>query len=245
MKTRSRRIPIIVDHFNAYINNTERYLRLTPIPPPTAAPAAAPALANYVRLGMLDTEMASWTNFKNQWNALYAPYSDKQESRTTAIKNKLRDVQVAFQVFAQPLLTMMSGMRTVNDDDAAALHIVIHRAKPVHPVSPIIDVPIMGLKPIGGGEVKITVRRATDATRASKIVTAEIELRYAHIFIDEVVPKKIDDLFHDFISTKAIFVLHIGVHDSQKTLYAACRWVDLSNPSRNGPWTVIQKTPVL
>jgi hypothetical protein len=247
---KSGRIPVVIDTFNAYIINTERYLRAVPAPPPTTsavapAPAVAPVVPNYIRLGMLDTEMNSWTSFKNQWIALYNLYSDKEESRTTAIKNKLRDVQTAFKIFAQPILTMITGFRTVTDDDAAVLHIVIHRKKPVHPVAPIEDVPVFGMFPLGGGEVKFSVRSVNDTKRASKILGADIEVRYSAIFVDEPTPKKVDDLIHDYISTKAIFILNIGIYDSQKTIYAVCRWVDVSNPSRNGPWTVIQKTPVL
>jgi hypothetical protein len=251
MKKRTgRRIPKAVAEFNAYIINTERYLRAIPVPPPpttSAVPAgaAAPVQPNYIRLGMLDTEMNAWTGFKNQWNSLYILYSDKEESRTTAVKNKLRGVQNSFASFAQTLLVMMAGIRTVTDDDAAVLNIVIHRAHPSHRVTPITDVPLFGMFPIGGGEVKFVVRSANDTKRASKILGADVEIRYAAIFIDEVPPKKVDDLFHSYISSKAIFLLNIGVYDSQKTLYVALRWVDVKNPSRNGPWTVIQKTPVL
>jgi hypothetical protein len=211
-----------------------------PAPPPTTsavapAPAVAPVVPNYIRLGMIDTEMNSWTGFKNQWNALYILYSDKEESRTTAIKNKLRDVQKAFKFFAQPLLTMMTGIRTVTDDDAAVLHIVIHRAPPVHPVTPIDQIPAFSATPMGGSEIKFSVRPTHDTKRASRLPEATaVELRYE---VGDVAPVSAVVCTNMFQSTKSIFILALPDASKGKMLHVSARWIVANDPARNGPWS--------
>ncbi len=245
-KNKSGRIPVVIDTFNAYINNTERYLRmLSPVPvPPTVPPTtgAIPAVAvvptplfNWQRLTMLITEMDAWTNFKNQWNALYIPYSDKEESRTTAITNKLRAVQDNFGIFARPILTMIAGVRTVTDDDAAVLNIVIHRAEPVHPITPIDQIPTFSATPIGGAEVKFSFRPTHDSTRASKLPEATgIEIRYE---VGDVCPPEPTVCTQMFISTKSIFILSLPGTAKGKTLHVSARWIISNDPARNGPWS--------
>jgi hypothetical protein len=240
MNNKSGRIPVVIDVFNAYINNTERYLRLVPLPPVpptttvTLTAAPVPAVANWVRLGMILTEMDGWTSFKNQWNALYILYSDKEESRTTAIKNKLRDVQTAFGTFARPLLNMISGIRTVTDDDAAVLHIVIHRAEPVHPITPIDEIPTFSATPLGGAEIKFSFRPTHDSTRASRLPDATgIEIRYE---VGEDCPPEPNDCEHMFQSTKSIFILSLP-GSKGKMLHVSARWIVANDPARNGPWS--------
>jgi hypothetical protein len=105
---------------------------------------------------MIASEMDSWTNYKNQWNALYQKYSDKEASRTTVITNKLRGVQDSFKTFAQRLLNMMAGIRTATDDDAAVLNFVINRAQPSSSSTPIDEIPTFSASPLGGEVIKFS-----------------------------------------------------------------------------------------
>lgn len=235
MKNKSGRIPIVADMFNTYINNTESYLRLTGSVPTPSTSGGQPVvnasqITNWQRLGMIQTEMDAWTGFKNQWNALFVKYSDKEESRTTAITNKLHLVQSNFRLFAQPILTMIAGVRTVNDDDAAVFNIVIHRADPTHPVTPIDQMPTFSATPLGGAEIKFSFRPTHDSTRASKLTGATgLELRYS--FTDA------PDGISLVSSTKSIFILNLPENSKGKTLHVSARWIVATDPRRNGPWS--------
>ena len=244
MKNNSGRIPLVIDTFNAYINNTEAYLRLTAAPPAgvTSAPAAAdismaavPLLPNWQRLGMLDTEMASWTNFKNQWNLLYAKYSDKEESRTIAIKTKLRGVQKSFRAFAQPLLNMMSGIRTATADDAAVLNFVLVRKNPTHPTTSLTEVVVPFLTNLGGSQIKVKCRGPEDTKHYSKPKGATgVEMFYV---FGETPPKDRSECKVSFYSSKSIWKMSFDPGMETRNLYAYFRWVVATDPSRNGPWS--------
>ena len=244
-------VPRDISGFNAYVNDSTNYLLGVSVPPTaatggalTAADAASIAVVpapNYLRLGMSDTEMNQWRSYRDQWNALYPKYTLKDELRTTAIKNKLRTVLRNFVVFSTPRLRRMSGSENATEDDAAALRFVIVRKKPKHHGTQITDVPMLSLSPLGGGDVKFRVRPTTDTKRASKIAGADIEIRYQTTLLEEPAPLQIDELTKDLISSKATFIVHLGTQSQSKILYAACRWVVINDPSRNGPWSGIDK----
>jgi hypothetical protein len=241
MKTTSGRIPKAVDTLNSYINNTTNYLLadspVVPLPPTVGATVAAvpTPFKNWQRLTMIQTEMDAWVNYKNQWNLLFSKYSDKEESRTTAITTKLHGVETNFRRFAQPILTMIAGVRTVTDDDAAVLNIVIHRAEPVHPITPIDQIPTFSATPIGGAEVKFSVRPTHDSTRASKLPDATaVEIRYE---VGDVCPPEPTVCTQMYISTKSIFILSLPGTAKGKTMHVSARWIIANDPARNGPWS--------
>jgi hypothetical protein len=243
MNNKNGRIPKSPAEFNAYINNTESYLRINPgvapLPPDVDPPEAEaiPPLGqpNWARLGMIQSEMDMWTNFKSQWNILYPSYSDKEESRTTVIKENLFEVESEFMVFARPILNMISGMRTVTNADAAVLHIVINRASPTHPVTPILEIPTFSATPLGGAEIQFSFRPTHDSTRASKLPGATgIELSYE---VGDGTTTTVTDNHQLFSSTKSIFVLKLPQNSKGKTLFVSARWIVANSPERNGPWS--------
>jgi len=48
-----------------------------------------------------------------------------------------------------------------------------------------------------------------------------------------------------FISTKATFLMVLGLQHSGKRFYAFFRWVNLSNPANSGEWGLLYQTLVL
>jgi hypothetical protein len=253
------RIPRTSSGFNAYINNTKNYLLLDttvqpgmyipqpfpPILPTGAAPLVAviPSLKNWQRLWLLPSEMDKWTSFCLQYNTLYAKYSDKKESRTTAVRDNLLKVIDDFSAFATPILNRIEGDVYVTIDDLSVFHIKSGFMRDQHPTRhrvPIVDVPVFGMTPLGGGDMRFTIRSTHDASRASKLPGTEIEVRYQLLFIDEPTPKHIDDMTKQYLSSKALFVFHCGADKTGKNMWAAVRYIVVNDPSRNGPWSTIQ-----
>ena len=238
-----------ISGFNAYVNGSTAYLLGASVPPSSVAEGSgAPALAvvpNYVRLGLTDVEMNQWRDYRDQWNTLHLPYSMKDESRTLAITRKQRNVQKLFIGFATPLLRRMSGSANATIDDASALGFKLTRKKPTHKQTPIQDVPVLAMKAIGGGDVKVFVRTVKDSKRTSKLAGAQIEFRYALLPLDEPRHLQISDLTNQVLSSRSIFFLHTGADSMTKVLFAAVRWIDITNPTLNGQWSTIQMVPVV
>lgn len=226
MKNKSGRIPTTISLFNDYINNTEVYLRTN---------------LNSERLGMIPSEMDAWTNFKNEWNALYQKYSDKEASRTTVITNKLHDVQGNFRTFAQRLLNMMAGIRSATEDDAAVLNFVLTRAEPSRSNTPIDGIPTFSASPIGGGVVKFSVRPAKDSARASILEEASgIEIRYE---IGEASGTTSNN-YTFFTSTRSIFNLTLPENSRGKTMSVSARWIVANDQGLSGPWSNVLRVVI-
>jgi hypothetical protein len=220
-----------------------------PFPPITLPTAGAltvaptPFLKNWQRLWLLPSEMDRWTSFCLQYNTLYAKYSDKAESRTTAVRDNMFKTMDDFTTFAKPILTRIEGDVYVTLDDLSVFHIksgFLRDRVPTRHRVPIIDMPEFSMVPLGGGEARFHVRSNTDSKRASKIPGTQIEVRYMILAPDAVSPPHVDDLNRQLISSKAVFVFRGGDANTGKILYAAVRWIVVSDPSRNGPWTTIQ-----
>jgi hypothetical protein len=255
MKNTSGRIPKSVDSFNSYINNTENYLRANLTPTEAGKPTDENSTTsrlpdewsktreettplytfNWQRLGMIASEMELWTNYKNQWNALYQKYSDKEASRTIVITNKLRGVQDDFKLFAQRLLNMMTGIRTVTDDDAAVLNFALYRSQPSRSSKPIEEIPTFSASPLGGEVIKFVCRPTSDSRRSSKQEEASgIEIRYE---IGDGTFSTGADKYTFFASTKSIFSLTLPKIAKGKTMFVSARWIVASDHDRNGPWS--------
>lgn len=220
------RVPRLIAPLNSYINNTTGYLT---------------SGSNWLRLGLLATELQTWQDLRAEWNALYPLYSDKGESRTIVITAKLHEVQERFTEFASRLLQRMSNMPEVNEDDAAVFNFVLRRKGPTRHSTPINEIPLFGTKPIGGGTVKFYVYPAKTDSRARKLPGTEIELRYHIQPTEEKIPNP-DSLTQHHISSKAIFLLP-GC-SAGKMLYVSLRWISIKHPERNGPWSGVKGVAV-
>ena len=244
------RISPIIAVFNSFINDTTNYLLAAPAPPPSAADgsgsggggAVIAVQPNYVRLGITDSEMNQWSNYRSQWNALYPKYTQKKETRTTAITDQLRSVQKNFRKFAQPLIGRIQFSVNVTIDDLREFNIksaATHDANPTHSRTMADEAPYFTMKALGGGDMRIRVRTTEHGKHASMLPDFMLEFRYAFLPQDEPRHLQIADLNLQQISTKAIFTLHCGTDKQGKLIFAACRWVNLVDPSRNSPWSGI------
>jgi len=197
-------------------------------------------LGNWERLGLLPQELEAWKKFRTQWNKLYQVYSNRKESRTIAITAKIHGLQKRFTVFSSRLLIRMRGMPYVTLDDAAVFHFIINRKDPTHSITLIKEIPEFGVTPLGGGVVRISVYPIHTDSRARKLPGAEIEMHY-HVGASVTKPFNQDDLTQHHISTRAIFIFDFKNYRGGNTIYVSLRWIVISNPERNGPWSAIYK----
>jgi hypothetical protein len=218
------RVPRIISQFMAYLINTSRYLMRS----------GGICKTNYERLGLSEEVARQWLSFREQGKELYAQYSAKREARTPVVTEKMNLLIKTFSEFSSGPLKVIEGSPAATSDDFAMFNIKA-RGSPTRDNTPIRDIPVMGMKALGGGEIELKFRSSTDSKRSSILKTATAVRYYVAITDkDGAPPVTVDGLvFHD--STKAMFILSRGQAARGKFLWVAAQWVNIRQPERNGP----------
>ena len=223
------RIPRGIDGFNLYIITTCAFLM-----------AGMPVNAD--RLGILPDEATKWQAFLAEWTPLYAKYSDKKNSRTTAVKDQLVDIidrcvmldqtcHILDRIAASPNVTIVD-METFNIKKG-----VLQKGTRSTSTTPISESVNAALQMLGGGSFAVKCHNST--SRAS-IVEGGDSVQYAYL-IGTTPPEsvKAPGLTKD-LSTKAAFTLPLGPENVGKYLYIYFRWNNTKHPELAGPWCTLQ-----
>jgi hypothetical protein len=212
------RVPRKNDLFDQYIRNTTSYLLSGTSP------------VNWQRLGLSQSEMDKWEDYKNKWVDIFPKYTNKGV-RTSAITQTKNELKKTFIDYVRPLLTRISSSPNINETDRATLHL----RKPDRTLTKrgmIHDVPVAALESHPGGRIKVRCQMEHDSNRASMHKLADaIEMK---IKIGDPAPGSPDDCPMNWFSTTAIFNYQVGQVNAGKRIYVFCRYVNLTNPAHNG-----------
>lgn len=228
-----RRIPDSKSEFNDYQRDSTSHLE-----------AGTPARG--ITLGLTTGELDDWKDYRDEWVLLYPTYTDTSK-RTKTITQNVNDHMTNFRTFAEPLLNRISVSTALNNEDRTILNLPERDKTPTRK-GKIEDTPLVGIKGIGGGQVKFRIRGNEDSTRASMHPMADfIEIKYsiAKEEPEETPPTEpgsdlptVDTAKHYAISKKALFVIETGTGNTGKFIVAFVRWANASNPSLCGPWSL-------
>ena len=109
------------------------------------------------------------------------------------------------------------------------------RKKPVLIPGQITATTIIGLTPIGGGNVEVMIRTNIDNKRASKLNrAADIELAYSVLAAGDVAPVTSDQCSVTKIVTTARYLLKLGENAGGKKLVLFARWVYTKHEEQSG-----------
>jgi hypothetical protein len=223
------RIPVIINRFNAYINNMVEYLFKT---------NPGMAIANWQRLTLTAAEATELSNRRVSWrDALYPKYINPAES-TSIIKKDVRGFIAAFRTLANPLLEKMASCGVATNLDAAELNFVVTRDKPSKPTTPIADECITALIPKTGGKMRASSRSSHDSKRASLAAGAK-GVQYAYKIGGSAPTNPDDGTVKDFLSGST-HTLSFGVENVGKKIYIYTRWFNPSYPQFAGAWSDLQ-----
>lgn len=228
------RIPRGIDEFNPYLINTSAFML-----------AGTPT--NAVRLGVTTSESDQWIGFITAWSPLYAKYSDKKNGRTTAVKDQLLDIidqcvkldqtcHILDRIASSPNVTIVD-METFNIRKG-----VLQKTTRSVSTTPISEMPIVAVQPLGGGSVAIKCH--SNASRASILDGADsVQFVYA---VGNTPPASADvQGLSKELSTKASFTLALGAGSSAKYLYIYFRWYNTKHPELASPWSTLITTLIL
>ena len=233
--TVATRMPRAIDVFNSYLMNTNAYLKMgTP--------------SNAERLGLLPTEVDRWSYLLVQWTPLYSKYSDKKNSRTTAVKDQLleligiatdfdQSVHFLDRIAASPNVTIVD-METFNIKKG-----VLQKTTRTVPVTPITEAVVASIQPLGGGTVVLKCYTVT-GQRASIYSGADSVQFLYQVGDTPPVSAEVPGLNKE-LSTKAIITLSLGAGSSGKNLYIYFRWYNTKHPELSGPWSALQTSLIL
>jgi hypothetical protein len=103
--------------------------------------------------------------------------------------------------------------------------------------SAIVGTPMVLAQTMNGGWIKMTVRETTDSNRPSMHPLADaIEVVYC---IGGTPPASPKDCINTFISTKAKFIIELGIEYAGKKIYGFVRWKNIRNNNKSGQWSTL------
>jgi len=224
------RIPRTIDKANIYFVNTTAYLQ------------EGTPQRNGIRLGLLETEMAAWVDFYAEWAPLYLKYTDKENTRTTTIKDNLLRILYEFINFDRRnhVLDRIAASPNATIYDLGKFNIRKGVAfKEIHTVvtTPISEKITVALQPIGGGFIKIKCFSISGKRPA--IYEGADCVQFAYL-VGDVPPESViaEGLMRD-LSPRASFTLALGAENTKKSLYIYFRWLNTRHPELAGPWSVL------
>jgi len=229
------RIPRTINEFNNYLTNTAAYMQQATPP-------------NATRLGLSDAEIARWEAYRDEWSPLYLLYSDKKNSRTTAVRDQLvaliesvveydRTNHIVDRIASSPtaLLTDYETFRIKSG--------ILKKSSRTVPSAPITEQVSVTLLPVGGGMV--TVKCYTTSGRRAAIYEGANCVQYRYCVGSEPPASAEADSLKTDISTRSILTLDLGATASEKRLYIYLRWYNTHYPRLAGPWCALQSTLIL
>jgi len=197
-------------------------------------------VANKVVWGIPDPAVNILTGHRSVFEPLYTTAQNKtirNRSDVLAHRSERKSYEKQIRIFVKSYL-MFNPL--VTDEKRMEMGLTIRDTEPSpHPA--ITDVPIVGLKGLGGGDIEVRCRTTTDQTRTSMHPDANVvDYRYIMVESGGVPPSDPEDCPRADSQPKAKFVLRAGAKNSGKRFYGFFRWLNNRRPRQEGPWSNVQ-----
>ena len=187
-------------------------------------------------LGIPIAFVTAVTSAYADWQVKYPAHQTAQNAARTAAENK-DESRDAGKDAIRALAGMLQNHPDMTDGQRATLKLTVPDTEPT-PRPAISTIPIVGFKTLRGGDIEVAVRVEEDQTRPSMHPAADaVEVRYAMMPVGELPPEKPAQCPGTHSSKKAQFKISAGIENAGKRLYGFFRWVNISNPQNNGPWS--------
>ena len=173
--------------------------------------------------------------------AEYEPLYHKSQDKNTRTKTDVVAHRRSRKVYENELRTFHNEWIAGNTSISVEEKLILGgREKDIEPTprGKISSVPIIGLKPVGGGSIEVRARVTTDQTRFSMHKLADaIECKFVFVPAGEMPPEDPDACAKTVVSKKARFIIPCGVKNAGQSFFGFFRWVNQSIPANSGDWT--------
>jgi len=194
-------------------------------------------VANKVAWGIPDPAIAPLLVLQTEFMGLYNIIKDR-EKRTAAQVADFNDCKKryakAWRLFHKawvafnPAISKQDMVDLVGKEYDSSLS----------PHPPIDDIPIVGARAQGGGDLEFRVRVTEDKTMASMHPAANlIEFRFTILEPGDIPPTDENDYPKKEVSSRAKFTLALGLKNTGKKFFGIFRWVNTHKPRTVGHWT--------
>jgi len=176
--------------------------------------------------------------------AAYEPLYTAAQNKTTRTKGDVLAHRQMRKIYEKEIRTLarayLFNNPLVSDTDRVNLGLTVRDLEP-SPGRPISDVPVVILRPLGGGDIEVRVKPTKDQSRPSIHPDANVvEYRYVIVESGDVPPDDPEDCPKGDVQTKAKFVIKAGAKNTAKRFYGFFRWLNNRRPRQEGPWSNAQ-----
>jgi len=199
---------------------------------------------NWERLGLVEDQALMWLNFSQDWLERYN-LSINTNTKTKTIVEEKNQLRKDFTAFAEPVLNHISSSLNIVAADRNTLNLPARDRSPsARPAITEEVVTILQTEP--GCNIRFTHRTIGDGSRSSILpISNGVEIRWIILPLGTPAPETPEDCTHSFIATKSIHNMAFGIENTNKRFHAFFRWVNTSDPSKNGPWSEPMTTNVV
>jgi len=192
---------------------------------------------NKVAWGIEDAALTVVTDEK----AIYEPLYAKIVNKSTRSKGDVLAHREEKEKYAKIIMTFINAQIRYNDkmtDKNRSDVGVPPRDTSLSPHPPIDDIPLVGARAQGGGDLEFRVRVTEDKTMASMHPAANlIEFRFTILEPGDIPPTDENDYPKKEVSSRAKFTLALGLKNTGKKFFGIFRWVNTHKPRTVGHWT--------
>lgn len=197
--------------------------------------------------GIPDAALDVLINHRTKYEPLYKKVKNTGTRTSVDVMAHRRERKVYEKDIRKFVNAHIRFNNRMTNADRITIGVLPRDTKPT-PKPRISGIPAVGMKPIGGGWIKVTCWRETDEDRPSMHNYADvIECRYTLVPIQPGVRKlwpKLDDCKEVITSTKAQFIIKCGDKNAGQRFYGFFRWANLSNPANNGSWSNVKNVVI-
>lgn len=224
MAYNKRRIPRADSALNAYIRSTTAIL-LKPSTP-----------SNWERLGLTQAQKDGWKALHDKWVATYLLCKNPLTRTSTVLADK-NEIRAEFTRFTKDILQYMKHRPGITAGERKIFRVWKDKKTKTRRSS-ITTAPQSVLKNMEGSWIKLRARVLASEGRPHIHRMADaLEIKYSILPFGTTPPYLPSQCTNSHISKRAITTLKIDTKHRSKVLYAFCRWVNLCQQTKSGPWS--------
>ncbi len=211
--------------------------------PATGDPTVFPPIggadpANWVNWEITEADTAVVVDGQATYQPFYDEWSDEDARNATISENHKREQAIYEKLIREYVGENLRKNSNLDTGDLTELGLTVpdteRTAKPQ-----LEDRPLVAAEMKGGALLKMQFEIAEDSTRPSMHPDAHaLELKYQ---IGGTEPASANDTTESVTFTKARHQIQLGVENAGQFFYGFARWINTSDNSKSGPYSVIIK----
>ena len=205
---------------------------LVPFPPAPGNPG------NWEIWEIPQANMAVLVDGQATYQPFYDLWSNEDNRNNTIIENHKREHKIYVTIIREFVAENLRNNGNVDTGNLAALGLTVPDTEPT-PKPQIEDRPLVSAEMKGGALLKMQFEISEDSTRPSMHPDAHaLELKYQ---IGGTEPVNADATNQSATFTKSRHNLQLDTADAGQFFYGFARWINTSDPSKSGPYSVMIK----